>query len=106
MEINKIEETWNSNKLNLKIPKIKLLYSGGSLFIVADDSSSIIFIISKTKHIYAIAKSKTQETTTEEGIPIYFAPKIDSIKVISCTVKREAKDLNQRFAIENLLKYI
>jgi hypothetical protein len=101
-----IEETWKSNKLNLKIPNIKLLRSGGSNFIVADDSSSIIFVISKTKHVYAIAKSKTQETTTEEGYPIYFAPNIDSVKVISCTIKREAKDANQRFAIENVLKFI
>jgi hypothetical protein len=101
-----IEETWKSNKLNLKIPKIKFLYSGGSYFVVADDSSSIIFTVSKTKHVYAIAKSKTQEMTNEEGILFYFVPNVDSVKVISCTVKREAKDLNQRFAIENLLQYI
>jgi hypothetical protein len=101
-----IEETWKSNKLNLTIPKIKFLESGGSRFVVADDSSSIIFVISKTKHVYAIAKSKTQEVTNEEGFLIYFVPNVDSVKVISCSVKREAKDLNQRFVIENLLQYL
>ncbi len=101
-----IEETWKSNKLNLKIPKIKILESGGSRFIVADDSSSIIFAISKTKHVYAIAKSKANLYETADGYPIYVVPNVDSVKVISCTVKREAKDLNQRFAIENLLQYI
>lgn len=101
-----IEETWKSNNLNLKIPAIKLLSSGNSNFVVADDSSSIIFAVSKTKHVYAIAKSKAKIYETTDGYPIYFVPNVDSVKVISCTVKREAKDLNQRFVIEKLLNFI
>jgi hypothetical protein len=100
-----IVDTWNS-ATNLVKPEIYLLKSGGSFFAVADDSSSIIFAVSKTKHIYAIAKSKAFINNTPEGIPFYYVPNVDSVKVISCTVKKEAKDKNQKFTIENIISYL
>ena len=99
---------WNSDeakKRGVKPPNIYFLFAGNRYFAVTDDSSSIIFVASKAKNIYAVARGKTVKSFNPEGVPIYQVEHIDSLKVISCTIGK-IKDPNQVFAIEKIVQFL
>jgi hypothetical protein len=100
-----IVKTWNeevSKSKDIKAPNVYLLTSGNRMFAVVDDDSSIIFVASTTQNIYAVAQSKVEKVVNEDGYVFYYAPKIDSLKVISCTIAK-IKDRTQRFVIDKIV---
>lgn len=103
-----IIKTWDeevSKSKDIKAPKVYLLSSGNRMFAVVDDSTSIIFIASTTQNIYAVAQSKVEKVTNDDGYVFYYVPKIDSLKVISCTIAK-IKDRTQRFVIDKIVPYL
>ena len=106
MEIDKLWNSEEAKKEGVKNPpEIFLLFAGNRYFAVTDDSSSIIFVASKAKNIYAVAKSKVSKTFNNENIPIYQVSNIDSLKVISCTIGK-IKDPNQLYAIKKIVQFL
>ncbi len=100
-----IVKTWDeevSKSKDIKAPNVYLLTSGNRMFAVVDDSSSIIFVASTTQNIYAVAQSKVEKVMNEDGYVFYYVPKIESLKVISCTIAK-IKDKTQRFVIDKIV---
>lgn len=98
-----LDKEWNAS--GMQPPSIKFLVYRDKVFIVMDDVGSIVTIISKTKVVYAIAKSTLDITETQEGAPCYYLKDPKFLKVISCTENTSIKP-RQLFIQEKLLRFI
>jgi hypothetical protein len=100
---NNLEIAWNAS--TLIPPMIKLLEVKKRFFIVIDDNSSIVTVISKSRVVYAVAKSLLKVKQTAENTDYYELSDFKYLKVISCTENTAIKP-RQLFVQDVLLKYI
>ena len=98
-----LDKEWSAS--GMPPPKVKFLVYHDKPYIVMDDSSTIVTVVSKTKIVYAIAKSILEVTETQEGATCYYLKDPKFLKVISCTENTTVKP-RQLFVQEKLLKYI
>lgn len=97
-----VDITWKTSKN--KAPNVLFLICSNKLYVVAEDDSSIITVVSKTDVVYAIAKSKVFETKIE-GVKFYYLEDTRDMRVISCTISTN-KNVLQLFVIKNITKYV
>jgi hypothetical protein len=98
-----LDIAWNAS--TLIPPMVKLMEVKKKFFLVMDDNSSVVTVISKSKVVYAIAKSMLKIKQTEENIDYYELTDFKYLKVISCTENTAIKP-RQLFIQDSLLKYI
>ena len=98
-----IDIAWNAS--TLIPPTVKLMEAKKKFFIVIDDNSSIVTVISKSRVVYAVAKSLLKLKQTVENVDYYELSDFKYLKVISCTENTAIKP-RQLFIQDSLLKYI
>lgn len=84
-------------------PKHYILHCKGRNYIVIDDKSSIVSVISKSDVVYNIAKSKLNVVETEEGYMVYQLEDPRYLKVVSCTDNTNVKPV-QKFVRDRILR--
>lgn len=98
-----LDKEWNAS--GLTPPTIKFLVYKDKPYVVMDDAGTIVTVVSRTKVVYAIAKSTLEITETQEGALCYYLKDPKFMKVISCTENTSVKP-RQAFVQEKLVKYI
>jgi hypothetical protein len=101
--ISILDKLWNASGFD--IPKIKLLRSRDKWYIVMNDSTSIVSVVSKSATVYAVGKTLLNVYQTEENIDYYELKDPKFLKVISCTDNTSVKPV-QLFVQDKLLKHI
>jgi hypothetical protein len=99
MEIENLKQKWIEE--GLTPPKYLFLNCQGKMYCVIEDNSSIVQVMSKTRTVYAVAKSRLtiiDESYYSLELPYY-------LKVISCTENTNVKK-NQKFVSEYMIKYL
>lgn len=91
-------------KVGLSGPQIYLLECQGNSYAVIDDSSTIITVASKTRTVYAVAKSKVS-ISNQDDIVYYTLEDPRYLKVISCTENTNVKQI-QKFVLDNIIQYL
>jgi len=98
-----LDKEWATS--GLTPPIIKFMVYKDKPYVVMDDGNTIVTVVSRTKVVYAIAKSTLEITETQEGTPCYYLKDPKFMKVISCTENTSVKP-RQAFVQEKLVKYI
>ncbi len=101
--ISIFEKLWNAS--GFEAPSIKLLRSREKWYIVMNDKTSIVSVVSKSTTVYVVAKSLLNIYQSEENIDYYELKDPKFLKVISCTDNTTVKPV-QLFVQDNLLKHI
>jgi hypothetical protein len=100
-----IEGEWE--KSEFPKPEIIILQTFNKKFAVVEDSSSIIFVVSKTEIVYAVTKNKVNLKQDENGNYFYYVEDIDNLKIVSCTRETiEKRHKSQFFVITKIIKHL
>jgi hypothetical protein len=100
-----IEREWERSEFPK--PDVLSLQTANKKFAVVEDSTTVVFVVSKTEIVYAIPKNKLVLFKDENGDDYYYTEEADNLKIVSCTRETiEKRHKRQFFVLTKIIKYL
>ena len=78
-----IEGEWERSEFPK--PDVLILQTANKKFAVVEDSTTVVFVVSKTEIVYEVPKNKLSLAKDENDDYYYYTEDADNLKIVSCT---------------------